>query len=407
VLLLSHSAALGGAERSLAEGVEALVRRGHEVCVVLPKNGPLEGHLGAASDVLFASHNGWIDDPTKARVRARLMAYNALVAAPEVAALAEQNSADLVVSNSIGSVTGGLAAKLSGLPHVWFFHEFGTWDHGGRFFLGPKLSYRLMRWLAPVCLANSQATLEHFQARLPGVTLRRIRYAVETPQQPAPSNFTSHLFRMILLGGRVPSKGQAQAVAALGLLASARVDTVLHLVGRGDPSYETELKALAAKLGVADRLRLLPFHPEPFQLLSESDVALMCSRSEAFGRVTIEAMKSGTPVVGAASGATPELIRHGWNGYLYRPGDPADLARWLKILYEDRELLAQMGRRARNWAYENYNLTAHGEDLEQALALALSRAGDSPKGHRLLTKWSSTAARIRAARKTRSTTGRT
>ena len=52
----------------------------------------------------------------------------------------------------------------------------------------------------------------------------------------------------------------------------------------------------------------------------------MCSRAEAFGRVTVEAMKLGLPVIGAARGATPELVRDGWNGLLYAHGDANELA---------------------------------------------------------------------------------
>jgi glycosyltransferase involved in cell wall biosynthesis len=49
-------------------------------------------------------------------------------------------------------------------------------------------------------------------------------------------------------------------------------------------------------------------------------------RGEGFGRVTVEAMKVGRPVVGANGGGTVELIRDGWNGLFYRLGDAVDLA---------------------------------------------------------------------------------
>ncbi|MHB1836470.1 MAG: glycosyltransferase, partial [Solirubrobacteraceae bacterium] len=124
-------------------------------------------------------------------------------------------------------------------------------------------------------------------------------------------------------------------------------------------------------LRVADRVRLLPHRADPARTVADADVVLMCSQSEALGRVTVEAMKLGRPVTGAAGGATPELVRHGFNGFLYRPGDPDDLARWLSVCAQDRGSLGAMGERGRSWARETFNRERYGAELEAALASAL------------------------------------
>jgi glycosyltransferase involved in cell wall biosynthesis len=71
---------------------------------------------------------------------------------------------------------------------------------------------------------------------------------------------------------------------------------------------------------------------------------------EAFGRATVEAMKLGRPVVGAASGGTLELVRDGWSGLLYKPGDTAALAERVERLDRDRAFLRELAANARSWA---------------------------------------------------------
>lgn len=78
--------------------------------------------------------------------------------------------------------------------------------------------------------------------------------------------------------------------------------------------------------------------------MAAADFVLVCSRAEAFGRVTAEAMLAWTPVVGARSGATPELIRDHQEGLLYEPGDHRDLARKIEYLIQHPEEARQMGK---------------------------------------------------------------
>ena len=69
-------------------------------------------------------------------------------------------------------------------------------------------------------------------------------------------------------------------------------------------------------------------------LIRGADVLLMCSRYDAFGRVTVEAMKLGKPVIGAKSGGTTELISEGFNGLLYTSGDHMELTGKIRYMYD-------------------------------------------------------------------------
>ncbi len=90
-----------------------------------------------------------------------------------------------------------------------------------------------------------------------------------------------------------------------------------------------------------------------------TDVALTCSRDEAFGRVTVEAMKRGRPVVGAASGGTAELIQDGRTGRTYPPGDPAALAGAVEALLGDDEHRARIAEAGRRFAARTFTADRH------------------------------------------------
>ena len=81
----------------------------------------------------------------------------------------------------------------------------------------------------------------------------------------------------------------------------------------------------------------------------------MCSEWEAFGRVTIEYMKFGIPVIGADAGTTARLVEHNVNGLLYRLRDPMSLAAQIKYLLHDTEAVARITRNARAYATETFN----------------------------------------------------
>lgn len=370
ILWVSHSARLGGAELSLVEGVRALVVRGHQVDVVLPGDGPLQSRLSGIAAVHVVPHNPWLTESASVITAVRWMGYNVAVASRNLARLAVQIDADVVVGNSLATMASALGARLARRPHVWCICEFGDLDHGAWFILGKRPTFAAMERLARLCIVPSDALRRCFSARLPRVDLRVAPNAVSVPRVRRTRAAEDTCFRFLVVGRKTASKGQMDAVLALPALAAAGRNVELWLVGGGDPEYEQALCTVAREQGVAPLITSLGFDPNPFTQICNADAVLMCSRAEAFGRVTVEAMKAGKPVIGSATGATPELVRHGWNGFLYRHGDVHDLARWADVLYCERATARAMGQRGQRWATEVFNDETCGSALEAALVVA-------------------------------------
>jgi glycosyltransferase involved in cell wall biosynthesis len=171
----------------------------------------------------------------------------------------------------------------------------------------------------------------NFAEARPGGAARRAEHA--TPEG-AP----------LLLGmGRLhPSKAHDVSLRALKRLP----DAWLWIAGAGPE--ETALKALAAELGVAERVRFLGWVSDPGPLYRAADVCVFPSRYEPLGNVVIQAWAHGLPVVAAAATGPAALIRDGDDGLLVPVDDPETLADNLGGLLADRRLceaLAAAGRK--------------------------------------------------------------
>jgi glycosyltransferase involved in cell wall biosynthesis len=374
ILWVSHSSRIGGAELSLAESVQALVQRGHDVHVVVPSVGPLCDRLAPPITVHVQPHNPWAGGPASLRDRGRWAAYDAGVAVPSIARIIRSMNADVVVTSTITAPSGAFAAKLTRRPHAWLLHEYGPPYHGLQFLFGDRPTTRLMNALSNVFMVASEVLLERFSRRFGAERLRRITFAVNVPALPPPAARAGRL-RFVLYGQKSPGKGQHEAIEALAALVQQGGDAELILLGGSAPGYEQHLQDLAREHHVAGNVVFLPFTPQPLEIVNEADVVLMCSRNEGFGRVTVEAQKLGKPVLGARSGATPELVRHGETGLLYQPGCTEELAAAMRALADDRDLLARMGREARTRALRTFNEEACGQTLHDALSSLVSRAG--------------------------------
>ena len=100
------------------------------------------------------------------------------------------------------------------------------------------------------------------------------------------------------------------------------------------------------------------------------DIELVCSRFEAFGRVTIEAMNNGLPLIGANAPATDEIICDEVNGLLYEVNNPNDLARQIDRLIRDvslRKKLIQNERKSVKNKYTDAIMLNHVERIIDAI----------------------------------------
>ncbi len=156
--------------------------------------------------------------------------------------------------------------------------------------------------------------------------------------------------QLLFVGRVVPGKGLETLLHALARLRTPCPSATLRIVGGGDPQYVSDLKAIAARLGVDDIVEfagVIPNGEELWRQYQEARLFVCPSLSEGFPRVLYEAMALGTPIVSTAVGGIPDLLTDGVHARLVRPGDAAELADACSELLNDDGLasrLVQAGR---------------------------------------------------------------
>lgn len=123
-----------------------------------------------------------------------------------------------------------------------------------------------------------------------------------------------------------------------------------------DRRFAQELEREAGCLG--GRVQLVGFREDvPLWMRSAHVVVHSSTVPEPFGRVIVEAMFAGKPVVATAAGGPLEIVRDGETGILVPPGDPAALAEGIRGLLEAPTLAQAMGRAGRHRAQEKFSLS--------------------------------------------------
>ncbi|MGQ0671246.1 MAG: glycosyltransferase family 4 protein [Actinomycetota bacterium] len=275
------------------------------------------------------------------------------------------------------AVATGRALREGGPPYwVWTYGTdiWGDWD--------PELERALAG--ATKIGTISSYTAGRIWARLPEADVPVVYPVVDTERFSiaVPAPFPSRERPVLLTVSRINQvdayKGHDKVMAALPRIEAALGRAIEYrIVGRGDGV--DRLRALAARLGVADRVRFLGRLDEP-ELIREflaCDLFVMPSRmdpapggslwGEGFGIAYVEAAAAGKPVVASNQAAAPETIRDGVTGLAVDPASEEAIADACVRILSSLELAGRMGKEGRRFVRAQFGRAAFDRRLERAL----------------------------------------
>jgi glycosyltransferase involved in cell wall biosynthesis len=343
---------LGGSSENTVATVAALGRAGYRVTLAVG----LEESEPAVIDDARRRGCRIVEVPT---LRREVAPARDLAALAALGGLYRRERADIVHTHtSKAGFVGRLAARLTGTTaviHQPHGHIFYGYYGARRTRVYIALERLAARWSDRIVTLTARGTEEHLAHSIgrreqfvtipSGVPTAALRArAPGRAQARARLGLDADAFVVAAVGRFVPVKGFDLLVAALPRLA-AEVDAAQVLLV-GDGPERAALQASAAALGVTGRLVLTGTTSDVATCMAAADVLATPSRNEGMGRVIVEAMALGVPVVGAAVGGIPGVVVDGECGLIVPAEDPEALADALARLGRDPLLRAKLGAAA-------------------------------------------------------------
>lgn len=375
VAYITHYSELFGANRSML-GLILELKRAHDVepFVILAKDGPLATELKAhgipIKVIPFVSwmrkhvsmggpHHRIMQRWRQWKISRANDHHNAHLL-PELVATCRDRKVDVVHINSSVIGIGGPLSRALNVPLVWHIREI-PFKHYEFKVDGGIARYRSELRKANAVIPVSDAVRDDLRSIIgPTDNVHVVRNApvsgalLQTLREKANKRWEGlREFRFLQLALFHPSKGQLEAVEAFARVHQKNPATRLVLAGIG---RQDAVKQRVRELGLEAAVDLPGFVEDPYTELDRAHCVLQCSKYEALSRAILEAMASGIPVIGHASGSTPELIKPGVSGELYTTVD--QLAQYMEERSRDVVGCKAMGQVAQGIVAGQYTIEA-------------------------------------------------
>lgn len=363
ILCVHQGAELYGSDRSFLQAVEAL-REGWpkaQIRIILAADGPLRGKLESFADDVI------VRDLAILRLASPILtALKATIALPYYVMRASMDIlwADLIYINTTVIADYIIAARIASTKSVVHVREI------------PKAKAMpiisgLIRISGAGIIFNSHATAAAFS--LPTTRQEVVHNGVDAVGDALPpllpKSFSAERpLRLALLGRISDWKGQdllIESISCLTLIERANVR--VRIVGsayRDSAEPVATLQASIEGYGLSDVVSLEPFLDDPTDVYEWADICIVPSRlPEPFGRVAIEAMAHGRPVIAAGHGGLTEIVEDGKSGWLFDPNSAIGLASAIRDVLQDPR---DCSRRA-NISLERFRTHFSAEAMSQRL----------------------------------------
>jgi glycosyltransferase involved in cell wall biosynthesis len=301
--------------------------------------------------------------------------FEALAGVRQIVRLIRQRNIALVHTNTNTILASPLAARLTGVPHIWSIHELMVKPATVR----NVLHYMIPRFSTRV-VTVSQAVRDHMlkDAAKYADRFTFVRGAIDV--EPFLNAAGRARVRAewgvrddeVLIGmvGRVTRwKGQSVFVQAAKLIAARNPHVKFAAVGGvfdTEKFYMDRFRKEVHDAGLENKLTINDFRADMPDVFAAFDIFVLPSiLPEPFGLVVLEAMASGKPVIATAPGGPSETVVEGETGFLVPPSDPTAIVRALEKLLADPQKRITMGEAGRRRACEVFALPRYVAEFEE------------------------------------------
>lgn len=358
VLIVCHDRYLSGANRALIDWLDGRDKTKADITILLPReNAKSRACFEQLGCEVWSAPFVLATKPIERRglawrlknfVKLAWMTCAHPIISRQVAKKALDCGIQIVHSNSFATQFGIEVAQAMGVPHIWHIREFCEADHGFTHYFPKRLEQQCKNSHA-IFISDAVKAYQMKRFNYESWTVVYDRVCFDPSCEVTRHFMDDGVCKIIMVGAISEGKGQQEAIEAVKTLRTEGRNVCLYLCGQGDR------EALQSSLsGCEDFIYDLGYLENVNDIRKYMDIALVCSRMEAFGRVTVEAQYYRNVVIGADTGCTSYLIDDGKTGYLYKKGNPDELAKKIAFCMDEPNLMAEIADAAHVYAIDKY-----------------------------------------------------
>lgn len=275
----------------------------------------------------------------------------------------QEEKFDLIHINTSYHYLVADVAKELNIPVVWHIREFLEEDQG-RKFVKKTYAHKLMNHSKRI-VAISDSIKEKY---LPvfGDKLVRIYNGIDvnTYYDENKEILNDNKIIFIAVGVIVEYKGQHLLLEACGKLKQKGFNNFeVWLAGSNHDVFMKTINEIIRKYDLKDNVKILGPRSDVDKLYRKADIMFVGSRSEAFGRITVEAMMSGLLVIGSNSAGTKELLEDKKTGLLFNIGDVEDLCEKIEYAISNKKEMKKIASEGRSDVVEKYSAETNADNV--------------------------------------------
>lgn len=344
ILFFAHNGKPYGANKSLFSAIRHLAKN-HNVKLIVPFNNSLENQYKDAGIryIVFPYYASLFFF----RLKPKYLIYPFLVFSDLLVIIylyfkLKKFKPDLIYSNCSVENIGFVLAKMLQIKHVTHVREFGDLDYQFKCIFGKSFkkyylnqsdglifnSEIIQRSVLPVEDQNTICATIYNGIEVDGITSGRRILDKEAK------------IKIGIVGYIHSGKRQLESIQYLKKYLQNNCKYELHLFGSGEKNYLAKIIKYVKSNNLENNVFLHGFVSDISNIYINIDLLLVFAKHEAFGRVTIEAMQNGIPVIGYDGGGTPEIINHNIDGFLF--SDEASFCESFEIITENESLYSEI-----------------------------------------------------------------
>lgn len=348
VLYVANDSNLYGSNKSMLDLIQSMKRSKITTMVLIPKRGQIEQELKNRNiPYKRIRYFTWIYPQNSKNVLKILIKYiGNIISIIPIYIFIKKEKFDIIHSNNLSIGIGAKCARIAKVKHVWHIREFMQEDHNLEFINKSDTIKELNKSSAIIYI--SKAIQSKYKNIVQNNKQFMIYNGIPIREEKEIPHFDKENIKILITGSINGRKGHKDAIESIKKLVNEGYNNI-HLRIAGTGEYEKILKEYVKQNNLNENIEFLGYIRDMNKIRDDSNISIICSKCEAFGRVTIEAQMAKNLVIGANTGGTIELVEKNKTGLLYEEGNVDDLSEKIKYAIHNWRTCENMI----NTAYEN------------------------------------------------------